>query len=497
MVAEVGEEPAEPLGVGLIVDEHVAAGDRLARDRGWVRLRDVVEARQLGTEADVPFGGHAQPLRIVDEGRTDPLVEHAVGWRHHDRRVGVAADLDRRHGRHIVAAVGLHARLHHLVVVELVGRVEPHHEVHVVVLIERRVALAVVAADAEDAVVTRALEPLVEHILIEILGILGRPVVEDTQATFALRGIDEVSTVEGQTIGAGLHVVPAVRHLRLADADTVHLVGGDVAVGVAVTELSVVDRSRIAHAREARGEVGLDVHVEAVADVTGENQTDAAEEKVVVRPHRLVTGRIGAGLVLVVPERAVDPHLGVTADVNLLIPLFFAGVVTAAFRLLVDRLDGGILNTGHSPPKLVHEGVVVRADGAATAGPRAVGHLVDRLDGRVADLRQGHRRIEVDTRRRRVFLFGGFFHECRKLHRRHRRADEGGHQPDCQPGCQRGRAIESHSVSQRTPETRRHAETSGGVGHPSGSQCLRNRYKPFDRSIPTSNCIRFCGLRRI
>ena len=75
--------------------------------------------------------------------------------------------------------------------VERTGLGDLRHEMFMdggilVLELDLRAALPVVHAEGEDAVVARALEALVEHLLVEILGLLRRPIVEDSHAAFAV-----------------------------------------------------------------------------------------------------------------------------------------------------------------------------------------------------------------------------------------------------------------------------------------------------------------------
>ena len=95
---------------------------------------------------------------------------------------------------------------------------------------------------------------------------------------------------------------------------------------------------------------------------------------------------IGAGLVLVVPQRAVVAHLGIAADVDLFVPLLLAGVVVAAAGLLVDRLDGRILDVVVALTEGFPERLAAGVRFPAAPGREAARLLVDGLDGRILDL---------------------------------------------------------------------------------------------------------------
>jgi len=202
-------------------------------------------------------------------------------------------------------------------------------------------SLTVVNADPEHAVVARSLQSPVEHLLVEILGPLGRPVVEDAHPALAVdRRVERVGPVERDPIRARLHVFPAERDLGEPDPDAVDLVFGQVDVAVAVAELGEVDRA-VLGPRHPSGEVGLDVEVEPVAQVAREDQPAAADEELVERPDRPVAGMVGGCLAGIVPEHVVQAKLRVATEVDAVIPVLLHRR-DVAVGLLVHGADGGI-----------------------------------------------------------------------------------------------------------------------------------------------------------
>ena len=191
--------------------------------------------------------GHAAPSNGPhNTGQGDALVADArliAGFQRAGRAHGRAdaQRADRRREHRVFAGVGLDAELDDLAVVEEERIGEAGDDVQVVILLDERASLAVVGADAEHAVIVGAFEPLVVDPGENLLGGLGRPVIEETEIAFIAGGaIERVVAVQRQAVGAGLHVLPAVGNLRLAGAEAVHLVRREVDIAVPVADLGEV-----------------------------------------------------------------------------------------------------------------------------------------------------------------------------------------------------------------------------------------------------------------
>ncbi len=109
----------------------------------------------------------------------------------------------------------------------------------------------------------------------------GAQYTEDAEIALVLEGaVERVGAIERQSVLARLHVLEAVRHLRLAHAEAELLVLVDEDVRVPVAE-----DGRVALFACGRREVGLEIDGDVLVDVTEDDQTCPPDQEA-RRPRR-------------------------------------------------------------------------------------------------------------------------------------------------------------------------------------------------------------------
>ena len=210
-------------------------------------------------------------------------------------------------------------------------------------------ALPVEQTQPERAIIAEQFLPVIGQPVPDFLDRWRRIIGHDAQVAFARHGaVDAVAAIERQAVGRGLHILPAIGHLRLAEPqpDALGLVEEDVGIGVAQLAETLPALATTLVADGGR-EIRLQIERYAIRDIALQDEADPAQGKAALVGNATVMDRAQARnpgrRAIVAGQEGVVAHLGIAAQRQAIIPVFLG----LCGRVGIDRVGAGCRKARH------------------------------------------------------------------------------------------------------------------------------------------------------